>query len=300
MIHLLTTSRHSVILLSFHTSVTGVVLANASLDIALHDTLLTTTLIGVPGKISQDILKRFLVGLIDGDGSIQVNHWRGKSLQFRIAVKLALNVGNVEMLNFIVSQFSGRVRIINGNNPHKKQEVLWVVDSKAIIVSVLLPIFDLYPPLTTRITLQLRFLRLALAGLSMEEYFQLRSSKYDLRSTITPLIIPNSLPVYFPGWLAGFIEAGGCFSLRTSGVSTFSLSLQHDRYLMEAIKCYFELHTNNVRESSLQQYTLEVASRAGVRRVLDFSLQYPLQGHKYYQLLDYFHKTSFCRLSSLH
>jgi heme/copper-type cytochrome/quinol oxidase subunit 1 len=44
--------------------VTGVVLANAGLDIALHDRL----------KKDPDYIKKFWVGLMDGDGSIQVNH----------------------------------------------------------------------------------------------------------------------------------------------------------------------------------------------------------------------------------
>ena len=42
---------------------TGVVLANASLDIAMHD------------KIKNKMyIHKFWVGLMDGDGSIQVNH----------------------------------------------------------------------------------------------------------------------------------------------------------------------------------------------------------------------------------
>jgi hypothetical protein len=66
--------------------VSGVVLANASLDIAFHDTVLigscSTTALLLPtiennddGKISDaEYIKMFWVGLIDGDGSIQVNH----------------------------------------------------------------------------------------------------------------------------------------------------------------------------------------------------------------------------------
>lgn len=41
---------------------TGIVLANASIDTSLHD------------RINNNYIKKFWVGLMDGDGSIQVNH----------------------------------------------------------------------------------------------------------------------------------------------------------------------------------------------------------------------------------
>jgi hypothetical protein len=66
--------------------VSGVILANASLDIAFHDTVsigscnmvaLLLPLIEKNdySKVSDDeYIKMFWVGLMDGDGSIQVNH----------------------------------------------------------------------------------------------------------------------------------------------------------------------------------------------------------------------------------
>ena len=70
---------------------TGVVLANASLDIAFHDRL----------KKDSDYIKKFWVGLMDGDGSIQVNHWRRKNLQYRLFIKLKFDPCNLQMLNLI-------------------------------------------------------------------------------------------------------------------------------------------------------------------------------------------------------
>jgi len=55
---------------------TGVVLSNASLDIALHDRI----------KKDPDYVHKYWVGLMDGDGSIQVNHWRYKNLQYRLVI----------------------------------------------------------------------------------------------------------------------------------------------------------------------------------------------------------------------
>lgn len=66
---------------------TGVVLANASMDVAMHDTInfvkngvLTLEFhllsrINLPNnKLNTSYLSPFTVGLIDGNGSIQVNH----------------------------------------------------------------------------------------------------------------------------------------------------------------------------------------------------------------------------------
>ena len=101
---------------------TGVVLANASMDIALHDisalrdSRFATQMINRESMVllaplwsatSKDHLGPFTVGLIDGDGSFQVNHWRGRILQYRLVVKLANKSYNLEMLQLIASEYGG-------------------------------------------------------------------------------------------------------------------------------------------------------------------------------------------------
>jgi hypothetical protein len=68
----------------------GIILANASLDIAMHDRIKNK---------DPSYIQKFWVGLMDGDGSIQVNHWRKKALQYRLVIKLRHCSENVEMLN---------------------------------------------------------------------------------------------------------------------------------------------------------------------------------------------------------
>ena len=83
---------------------TGIVLSNASLDLALHDTKVNFLCVSLINnnkltlynsysslntlKLNNEYIKKFWVGLIDGDGSIQVNHWKKKSLQYRLVIKL--------------------------------------------------------------------------------------------------------------------------------------------------------------------------------------------------------------------
>lgn len=55
----------------------------------------------------------FFIGLLEGDGSIQVNHWRKSSLQFRIVIKLKFTQDNYRMLTEIrddLNIFNVRVR----------------------------------------------------------------------------------------------------------------------------------------------------------------------------------------------
>ena len=63
---------------------TGIVLANAGVDVALHDRYSIYRRRISLGRVGRTVAKqryysRFWVGLIDGDGSIQVNHWKEKN-----------------------------------------------------------------------------------------------------------------------------------------------------------------------------------------------------------------------------
>jgi hypothetical protein len=51
--------------------------------------------LGIVKNMANFCYGRFWVGLMDGDGSIQVNHWRNKVLQFRFIIKLKNKPANV-------------------------------------------------------------------------------------------------------------------------------------------------------------------------------------------------------------
>lgn len=272
---------------------TGVILANASLDVALHDRenrtqLFTGTLItqlNKPSILSRKKLDAFVVGLIDGEGSLQVNHWRYKILQFRLVVKLSDKPLNYEILYTIASIYGGKVNRMTGR-------VIWVVNDKKTFSRTILPLFKEYPPLTSRIYLQLQFFLVFYNDANLDLYFKMRNSKYSNRHEIIPLF--KKIPSYFSDWLGGFIEAEGSFSNRSSGPSSFSIAQNHDYYLIEAIRDFYgvsHLKISNkfgkVRGYPL--YEVSIARRIGIRRVICHCIPL-LQGYKFQQLLEFMNK----------
>jgi hypothetical protein len=230
---------------------------------------------------SSDYIKTFFVGLMDGDGSIQVNHWRKSSLQFRMVIKLKNLPANSKMLMQISSVIGGWVRIESSGD-----FVLWVTDSKSHIYS-LLSIFNQFPPLTTRLKCQLSFLTqcLTLNGTPHQNvnwYLQNRDLKFKhvmVTDSAQNLLKRN----YIHAWISGFTEAEGCFTLRTAsnGVMSFSISQKTDYELLLMLGLYF--NTRNLprlvnSKSGKAFFIFETASCSSLLLVCEHFRKYPLLG----------------------
>jgi hypothetical protein len=250
---------------------TGVVLSNASLDIAFHDRI----------KKDPDYVHKFWVGLMDGDGSIQVNHWRYKNLQYRLVIKLKYCSENLSMLNLIGKHIGGRVRIIG-----KNKFIIWVVDNR-IHIQNLIKIFKKYPPLTTRLRAQLAFMLNCFEENNIEWYLNARDKKY-LNYNVAPhshshscdcegVNIDNS---YFNVWLSGFIEAEGCFSIRTTTNNhSFSIGQNDDKFILDKIKNHFNI-TNQIRKINDRFWFIEVYKKSTIINIINHCIEYPLLGEK--------------------
>ena len=146
-----------------------------------------------------EYIKMFWVGLMDGDGSIQVNHWREKSLQDRLVIKLCNLKSNYNMLIVIAKVIGGTVRITG-----KGADVIWVVNKKQEVENIL-KIYDTYPPLSSKKICQLAFLKSCLSETLIETYFEYRNLKYDKQLDIIKSNNNYKIPSYFKAWLSDFI-----------------------------------------------------------------------------------------------
>lgn len=211
----------------------------------------------------------FWVGLMDGDGSIQVNHWRKKNLQYRLVIKLSNITSNYNMLVEIAKVIGGTVRVV-GNS------VIWVVNDKKEIENII-KIYDKYPPLTSKKICQLSFLKSCLADNSVKNYLCYRNNKYEKQLSI---VQSNFIvPPYFKPWLSGFIEAEGCFSLRKNSNHSFSIGQKDDKYLIEAIKAYFNA-SNVVRNPCNHFYSIEIYKKKSLLNIINHCYTYSLMGEK--------------------
>lgn len=219
---------------------------------------------------------------MDGDGSLQVNHWRKKNLQYRICIKLSNLESNVKMLFLIKHKFKGHVRFTNND-----RFVIWVLDSKKDILNAI-KTFDQYPPLTSRLICSLVFLKTCLSHNEVETYLNSRDLKYSNQLSIVQENLNKSIPLYFNSWLSGFIEAEGCFLIRKTTNSSFSIRQNNDIYILNFIKKHFDI-SNMIRKPYKDKdfYSLEVYRKDVLNKIIQHCEFYPLLGAKNDSLLKF-------------
>ena len=172
-------------------------------------------------EMPKSYLLPFWVGLMHGDGSIQVNHWRKRCLQYRVVIKLRNHEENVQMLLQIKRVLGGCVSI-------QKDFVIWVENTR-VKVQQLLQVLKKYPPLTTRLHCQIEFALLCLEKNDVTWYLENRKYKYKSRPKFTDVCRSRAARLLLSSssntnckcrptsvrnaWFSGFIEAQGCFSI---------------------------------------------------------------------------------------
>ena len=272
--------------------VTGIVLANASIDIAQHDILINLNgqpLVIVPYNINQ--LNQYQIGLIEGDGTITVDLIRNRIYRIRIIISLKNNEANLYKLKQLHNNIGGNIR-------QSKKYVILEFTSKKDVMKVL-EIIKKYPFLTSRKICQYNFAQKCLNNeIKVEEFIKERNSKYFNQLYILNSLLvkyANALPIYFPCWLSGFIETEGNFKLiisKTGGIKSyqFKIGQNYDYFILEKIKIYLNSNHKITKDNNMlkDQFRISIGGPISCNIIYKHFKKYPLLGEKkfsYYKWL---------------
>jgi len=283
----------------------GVVLANASLDIAFHDKLvyhktendiktkddvIKTNNLSVQDK---SYIEQFFVGLLEGDGTITSNLNSNKSNRVivRIVISLKNTPENLIMLNIIKSVIGGRVLI-----ERKNQYVTWIASNKNDLAKVFV-ILAKYPLLTARKQSQLEFVKNCLLEKDLKNFLVNRNNKYNQKKILLLELSKKERPSYFAPWLSGFIEAEGNFSLVFNEKghlrkSAFTIGQNDELHILIWISQYFNSKTAILKDKpkkggNFEYYRLHLYNAESRKLLFEHFYKYPLLGYKKVSYLNF-------------
>ncbi len=241
--------------------------------------------------VPNNLLFAFWVGLMDGDGSIQVNHWRKRCLQYRIVIKLRDHPENREMLYKIKSLLGGSLAI-------QKEFVIWAENKRKRFFEIL-EMFEKIPPLTTRLRMQVEFAWQCKEKNDVHWYLRNRNDKYKERAKHTEILKPiaqrqllkaqqDSDSLEGVAWFSGFLEAEGWFHVTKKYSSDkdtlyltgrLTLVQKYDSYLLETILVLLGSN-RTIQQKKDDFYLIEVYSQEVFTHLEKYFKTVPLWGYK--------------------
>jgi LAGLIDADG endonuclease len=233
-------------------------------------------------KNSKNIsFEQWLVGFTDGDGNFHISHQGDK---WGLSFKLTQSRYNLRVLYYIKKELGVGSITKDGTKGQ------YIIRDRKILETVIVPIFDKYPLLTTKYFDYLKLKRALIIlnnlNLSKEDknikLLQIKNSKPNSdyvspawNNAILPLTSINSINnVMTKSWLVGFIEAEGSFYLTNKDsnriVHGFGLTQKLDKIVLEGIAIMLHI-TNGVRYKELHNhYILDTTNSRAVENIIIF------------------------------
>lgn len=232
-------------------------------------------------KNNRSSFEQWLVGFTDGDGNFSITNQGDK---WGLSFKLAQSRYNLRVLNYIKKELG-----VGSITKDGTKGQYFIRDRKSI-ESIIIPIFDRYPLLTTKyfdyIKLKKALSILNDVNLNKQDknvkLIAIKNSKVDVnyvspgwKNAILPLTSINSLNnVMSKSWLVGFIEAEGSFYLTNKDTSRivhgFGLTQKLDKIVLEGIGLMLHI-SNPVRFKELHNhYILDTTNSRAIENIIVF------------------------------
>lgn len=264
---------------------------------------------------NKEIFYQWLVGFTDGDGTFSIN---SQNNSWSLTFKLSQNTYNLRLLYFIKGQLGvGQINIEKTTNMCNFR-----IRDRLLLESIIFPIFDKYPLLTTKYYNYIKF---------KEVYFILADkslSKTDKNIIISNLIkskppvdyispawllinnnvinVESASKVLSKPWLIGFTEAEGNFYLvkkfTNRLVHAFEITQKLDKIVLVAIKSILGIKTN-VKVAKTGYYSIGTTNSRAIENIIEYykntmkgmkALEYRIWSRAYYK-----HKGDFIALNNI-
>lgn len=231
------------------------------------------------------LFEQWLVGFTDGDGNFHISQLEtGTSTKWSLGYKLTQSQYNLRVLNYVKKELKV------GSITKDGTKAQYFIRDREAIETILLPIFDKYPLLTTKYFDYIK-LKKALAVLNNESLTKEEKNRKLLaikksapnKDYVSPAWNSARLPltnvdsinnVMTKSWLVGFIEAEGSFYLvsktPTRIVHGFGLTQKLDKIVLEAIGIKLHIKTAVKYKEIYNHYILDTTNSRAIENIINF------------------------------
>jgi hypothetical protein len=231
---------------------------------------------------NKELFSQWLVGFTDGDGTFSIARQNGT---WSLIFKLGQSTYNLRLLHYVKKQLGvGSIYVEkNGSMAHFR------IRDRKILESVIFPIFDKYPLLTSK---QFNYLKFKEAFAILSDPTLSKSEKVTLVSNIvnrelpvdyiSPIwsIINNKVSDYASAslvmskaWLVGFTEAEGSFYLVSKGptrlVHAFEVTQKLDVIVLNSIQRLLGISTQ-VQFKKAGNFSLVTTNSRAIENLIEF------------------------------
>ena len=232
-------------------------------------------------KNDRFIFEEWLVGFTDGDGNFSITNQEDK---WGLSFKLAQSRYNLRILNYIKKELGVGSITKDGTKGQ------YFIRDRKIIESIIIPIFDKYPLLTSKYFDYIKF-KEALSILNNvnlskidkhDKLLKLKNSKLNVnyispawKNVNLPLIDANTVKgIMSKSWLIGFIEAEGSFYLTTKDskriVHGFGLTQKLDKIVLDAIGHMLHIKNPVKYKELYNHHILDTTNSRTIENIIDF------------------------------